>query len=132
MFCICAENCVDNTGMLPLLLSSAYTESRSFLLLIPSHQRVGWGCTRSWEAINPGQSTSADQRDIPYHMMSFSKKTKGEVGGAATQRLAGLRLFDGEQLFSLASLAFLGFCFSLFAIFLLITILLLLIFFFNY
>ena len=43
MFRICAGNSVDNTGMLSLLLSSAYTESGPFLLLTPPHQRVGWG-----------------------------------------------------------------------------------------
>ena len=47
MFRICAETRVDNTEMLLLLLSSAYTESRPFLLLTPPHQRGGWGCTRS-------------------------------------------------------------------------------------
>jgi len=45
MFWICDENSVDNTGTFSLLLSSAYTEPRPFLLLTPPHQRVGWGCT---------------------------------------------------------------------------------------
>jgi len=44
---ICAENSVDNT--VRLLLSSAYTESRPFLLLTLPHQQEGWGWTRSWE-----------------------------------------------------------------------------------
>ena len=35
MFWICAENSVDSTEMFSLLLSSAYTESRPFLLLAP-------------------------------------------------------------------------------------------------
>ena len=47
MVWICAGNSVDNTGMFWLLLSSAYTESRPFLLLTPPHQRAGWGFTRS-------------------------------------------------------------------------------------
>ena len=34
---------IDNTGMFSLLLSSAYTELRPFLLLTPPHQRAGWG-----------------------------------------------------------------------------------------
>jgi len=34
-FWICAENSVDNTGI--LVLSSAYTESRPLLPLTPSH-----------------------------------------------------------------------------------------------
>ena len=63
---------VDNTGMFLLLLSSAYTQSRSCLLLTPPHQWVGWGCTRSWEGTQPGQLTPTDQRDIPYHMTSCS------------------------------------------------------------
>lgn len=44
MFQISDENSVDNTGM--LLLSKAYTESRPFLLLTPSHQQGGWGTQR--------------------------------------------------------------------------------------
>jgi len=72
MHFICAENSVDNTGMFELLLSSAYTESRLFLLLTSPHQRVGWGCTRNWEATQLGQLTPTDQRDVPYHMMSCS------------------------------------------------------------
>ena len=47
LFWICAENSVDNTEMFPLLLSSADTGSRPFLLLTPSHQQAGWGYTRS-------------------------------------------------------------------------------------
>ena len=42
MFCICAENSVDDTGVFSLLLSSAYTESRPFLLLTcPVSERAG-------------------------------------------------------------------------------------------
>ena len=70
MFWICAENSVDNSGMFSLLLSSAYTASRPFLLLTPPHQRVGWGCTRSWEGTQLGQLTPTDKRGIPCHMTS--------------------------------------------------------------
>ena len=77
MVWICAENSVDNTGMFSLLLSSAYTESRPFLLLTPPHQRVGWGCTRSWEGTQPGQLPPAAQRDIPDHRMSCSAHKAG-------------------------------------------------------
>ena len=77
MFWICAENSVDNTGMFSLLLSSAYTESRPFLLLTAPHQRGGWGCTRSWEGTQPGQLTPTDQRDIPYRMASCSAYKAG-------------------------------------------------------
>jgi len=35
MLWICAENSVDNAEMFSLSLSSAYTESRAFLLLTP-------------------------------------------------------------------------------------------------
>ena len=41
MFWVCAENSVDNTGMFSLLLSSAYTESRPFLLPTPPASRLG-------------------------------------------------------------------------------------------
>jgi len=57
MFWICAENSVDNTGMFLLLLSSAYTEPRPFLLLTLAHQQVGWGCTRNYEGTQLGQLT---------------------------------------------------------------------------
>ena len=77
MFWIWAENSVDNTEMFSLLLSSAYTEARPFLLLTPPHQRLGWGYTRSWEATQLGQRTPTDQRDIPYHMTSCSAYRAG-------------------------------------------------------
>jgi len=42
MIWVCAENSVDNTGMFLLLLSSAYTESRPFLLLaLTTSNRLG-------------------------------------------------------------------------------------------
>lgn len=72
---------VDNSGMFSLSLSRAYTESRSFLLLTPPHQRGGWGCTRSWEGTQLGQLTPADQRDIPDHMASCSAHKSGEEEG---------------------------------------------------
>ena len=53
------------------------TQSRPFLLLTPPHQRVGWGCTRSWEGTQLGRLTPTDQRDIPYHMMSCSAYKAG-------------------------------------------------------
>jgi len=43
MFWIYAANIVDNTRMFLLMLSSAHTESRPFLLLTPPRQQVGWG-----------------------------------------------------------------------------------------
>ena len=77
MFWTCDENSVDNTGMFALLLSSAYTESRPFLLLTPPHQQEGWGCTRTWEGTQLGQLTPTDQRDIPHHMASCSAYKAG-------------------------------------------------------
>jgi len=79
MFWICAGN--GNTGMFLLLMSSASTESRPFLHLRPPHQHVGRGCTRSCEGTQLGQLTSADQRDIPYHMVSCSAIKAGEEEG---------------------------------------------------
>ena len=85
---ICVGNSVGNTGMFQLLLSSAYTASRPFLLLTPPHQGVGWGCTRSWEGTQLGQLTPTDQRDIPYHMYDVmlsnkswgKKEERGDIG----------------------------------------------------
>ena len=77
MFWICAEDSVGNTGMFSLLLSSAYTEPRPFLLLPPPHQRGGWGGIRSWEGTQLGQLTPTDQRDIPDHKMSCSAYKAG-------------------------------------------------------
>ena len=83
MFWICAENSVNNTEMFLLLLSSAYTEPRPFLLLTPPHQQVGWGCTSSWEGTQPGQLTPTDLKGypMPYDVMlsiwSWGKKKEG-------------------------------------------------------
>ena len=48
-----------------------------FCFSTPPHQRVGWGCTRSWEGTQLGQLTPTDQRDIPYHMTSWSAYKAG-------------------------------------------------------
>lgn len=40
-------------------------QSRPFLLLIQPSQQRGWGCTRNWVDIQPGETTT-DPRDIPY------------------------------------------------------------------
>ena len=72
---ICAENSVDNPGMFSFLLSSAYTEPRPLLPLTPPAS--SWGCTRSWEGTQLGQLTPTDQRDIPYHMTSWSAYKAG-------------------------------------------------------
>ena len=78
MFWICAENSIDDTERFLLLQSSAYAESRPILLLTLPHQWVAWRYTRSWERIQPGQLTPADQRDIPCHTISCSAyKTEG-------------------------------------------------------
>lgn len=67
---VCVENNVDHTGIFSLLLSSAYTTSRLFLLLTPLHQRVGWRCTRNWRGYKEGLLIPTDYRNIPNHMMS--------------------------------------------------------------
>jgi len=72
MFWICAEYSIDNTGIFLLLLSSAYAESRLYLLFTPPHQQAGWGCTGSWDGTQLGQLTPADQNDMLYHMTSYS------------------------------------------------------------
>ena len=71
------ETVFDNTGMFSLLLSSADTEPRAFLLLTPPHQQGGWGGTRSWEGTQPGQLTPTDPRDSPDHMTSRSAYKAG-------------------------------------------------------
>ncbi|XP_076190115.1 protein unc-93 homolog A isoform X3 [Aptenodytes patagonicus] len=71
-----------------LLFALVLTESRPFLLLTPPHQRVGWGCTRSWEGTEPGQLTANDQRDNPHHMTSCSAYKAGgrrRKGGRSDQ-----------------------------------------------
>ena len=75
-----------------LLLSSAYTESRPFLLLTPPHQWAGWGCTRSWEGTQPGQLTPTDQRDIPHHMTYCAQHVKLEEEEGKGGRLEWWRL----------------------------------------
>jgi len=82
VFWICAENGVDNAKMFLLLLTSAYTESRPFLLLAPPHQRVGWGCTRSWEGTQPGQLTQLT-KGILHAIWRHAQHIKlGEEGGS--------------------------------------------------
>lgn len=66
----CAENNVDNIGMFSLLVSRAYTELSTFLLLT-TPPRVGWG---------EQKATPTDQRDIPYDMMLRSTKKAQEEG----------------------------------------------------
>ena len=91
MFWICAVNSVDNAEVFLLLLSSAYTESRSFLLLTPPHQQIGWGCTRSWEGTQLGQLTPTDPRDIPDHMMScLAYKAGGRRRKGGTFRITAI------------------------------------------
>ena len=45
---------------------------RQGLSCFSPHQRVGCGCTRSWERTRPGQLTTSDQRDTPDRTMSCS------------------------------------------------------------
>ena len=54
-----------------------YTASQPFLLLTPSHQWVGWGCTRIWEGTRLGQLTPTDQRDLPCDTVSCSAYKAG-------------------------------------------------------
>lgn len=61
----CAEYSVDNTEMFPLLLSSAYTESRAFPLLAPPITKQVGGAQKL-------EGDTADQRDIPHHTASHS------------------------------------------------------------
>ena len=69
--------------MFQLLLNSARTASRAPLFLTLTHQRVGWGWARSWDATQLGQLTPTDQRDIPDHKTSalsnrsWGKKEQG-------------------------------------------------------
>lgn len=77
MFCVCAGNSVDNSGMFSLLLNSACTGSR---LLTPLHQQGVWGWTRICEGIHLGQLTPSDQRDIPDHIASCSAYKTGKEG----------------------------------------------------
>lgn len=60
-----------------------------------------------------------DQRNIPYHMTSWSANKFGRkvVQGPAVHELVGYQSADGEQLFSLALLLFLGLYFPLLFIF---------------
>jgi len=85
MIWICDENRVGSTGIFELLLSSAYTASKSVLLLTLLCQRVDWRCARSWEGTQLGQLTPADQRGVPYHVMLCTAikavgRRKGDVG----------------------------------------------------
>lgn len=71
-FLICAEYRVNDMEIFLLLLNSACTEPRPFMLLVPPYQWITWGCARSWEGTQTGQLTPNDHRDIPDHMVSCS------------------------------------------------------------
>lgn len=55
---MCDENSICNSGMVLLLLSSACTESRPFLLLTPHHSELAGG--------QLGQLIQALHRGFPY------------------------------------------------------------------
>jgi len=108
-----------------LLLSSAYTKSGTFQLVILPCQQGDWGCTGSWEGTQPGQLTPSGQRDIPYHIMSCSAYISGgEAGqGLLLRNRLGTSRLAMSNCFSFASLVFWWVLFfSLFVVFLLITI----------
>lgn len=50
----------------------------TFQLLILACQQEGGECTKGWEGAQPGQLNPADQRDIPYRMVSCSIYNLGE------------------------------------------------------
>jgi len=79
MFWVCAENSVDNIGMFSLLPSSAYGESRPFLLLRPPHQQVGWGCTRSWGHTHSWESWPQLTKGISHAIQHHAQHT--QLGG---------------------------------------------------
>lgn len=54
MIWVCAGNSVGKPEVVKSLLSSACTEWRTFLLLVPVSS---WGRTRSWEGTQPGRLT---------------------------------------------------------------------------
>lgn len=84
------------TLIFQVLLSSVYTESRTFQLLTPPCQQGGWGCIKIWEQIQPGQLTP---RSLFHTICCYDQYTsEGEnQAGAAGQELAGHHL-AGEQL----------------------------------
>lgn len=51
---VITEQCLNNVKM----FSTSHT----------TYQQVGWGCTRIWEKIQPGQIIPTDQRDIPLYI----------------------------------------------------------------
>ena len=71
-----------------LLLSSVYTKSRIFQLLVPSQQE-GWRGTKSWEGTQPGQLTQTGQRGIPYHVTSCPVCKLGGVGRRGADHYSG-------------------------------------------
>lgn len=93
------------------------TQSRPFLFVIPPHQRVGWGCMRSWEGTHPGQLTPKggqkgqrpDKRDAPYFIASCSAYKPGQSWLETTaQGLTGHQWVGGEQNLSLLGFIYFG------------------------
>lgn len=78
---ICAASSVHHIGMVWLLLSSVYTESRTSLFLVPFHQRAGWGYTRRWEGTQPEQLAQLAQ-GVCHHTQHIN--LVGKKGGRGT------------------------------------------------
>jgi len=82
-----------------LLLSSAYSRSKTFQLLMLPCQQVDWGCTRNWEATR--HLTQTGQGNITYHMTSrwtIELGNLAEGGSFTTWRLAGYHSVGSEYL----------------------------------
>lgn len=76
VLCICDKNSADNASLFWPLLSSAITGSRlSFQTTSAKASRLG--IARGCEGTLLGQLTAADQRNVPYHMMSRSAVKAG-------------------------------------------------------
>lgn len=74
MFRIFSANSVHKIEMFSLLLSNAYTVSRSFLPLTPLHQQGSWANTRGTQL---GQLIPTHLRNISYHVVVCSAYRAG-------------------------------------------------------
>ena len=114
MFCVCAEKSLEKPGACELVLSSACTAPRAFLLLRLPRQRAGWGCPRRREGTQRGHLPPTPQRGIPQHRRPCSAIKAGGGGWRGLPLLGdwlAIGPLVGSSCFLWHPLVFLGFLF---------------------
>lgn len=78
MLWVCAGSRAGNSKIFSVLVGTAYTESKPFLLLTSSHQPGGWGCMRSWEVTVSTADAHWPKRYFRQHSAMSAVRTVGK------------------------------------------------------